>query len=226
MTAPEIIKKLEKLGSAKNVAGMARFGIVAKKVFGVAHPDIDRLARQIGKNHQLARTLWQSGIHDARILAGQIDRPEWVTAEQMDAWTKDFDNWGVCDSTCGRLFSRTGQLAHKKVWQYVKAKQEYIRRTAFTLIAALAVHDKKSSDELFIKYLPLIKKYVTDERNYVRKAVNWALRQIGKRNLALNKAAIACAKEIKKIDSKSARWIAGDALRELQGEAVQKRLSK
>lgn len=226
MTAPEIVKKLKKLGSAKNVAGMARFGIVSKKKFGVAHPDIDRLAKEIGRDHGLALVLWSSGIHDARILAGQIDRPEWVTAKQMDSWTRDFDNWGVCDSTCGHLFCRTGQLAHKKVWQYAKSNKEYVRRTAFALIATLTVHDKKSADEVFIEYLPLIKKYATDERNYVRKAVNWALRQIGKRNLALNKKAIACAEEISKINSKSARWIAADALRELRSEAVRKRLIK
>lgn len=224
MTDKEILKKLKSLANSKNVAGMARFGIITKKVFGVAHPDIDNLARKIGKSHDLALSLWSSGIHDARILAGQIDKPEWVTVKQMDNWTKDFDNWGVCDSTCGHLFSRTGQLAHKKVRQYAKSDQEYVRRTAFTLIATLAVHDKKSPDEVFIKYLPLLKKYATDERNYVRKAVNWALRQIGKRNLALNKKAIACAEDIKKINDKTARWIAGDALRELQGATVQKRL--
>lgn len=224
MTGPEIIKELKKLGSAKNVEGMARFGIIAKKIYGVCAPDLMTIARQAGKDHELAQELWQSGIYEARILAGMIDRPEWVTAKQMDSWTADFDSWAVCDSNCMRLFSKT-KLAHRKVWQYSRSKKEYVRRTAFALIASLTVHDKRSPDEVFIKYLPLIKKYATDERNYVRKAVNWALRQIGKRNLALNKAAIACAEEIKNINSKSARWIAGDALRELQGEAVRKRLN-
>jgi len=223
MTVSEIIKKLKKLGSAKNIAGMARFGITAKKVYGVCTPDLMMIAGQAGKNHELAQKLWRSGIYEARILAGMVDRPEWVTPKQMDIWARDFDSWAVCDSNCMRLFSKT-PFAHKKVWQYAKSPQEYVRRTAFALIASLTVHDKKSPDAIFAEYFPLIKKYATDERNYVRKAVNWALRQIGKRNLALNKKAIACAKEIQKIKSKSARWIAGDALRELQGEAVQGRL--
>jgi len=235
MTSQEIIKKLKSLGSARNIKGMARFGIVAKKVFGVCTPDMMAIAKQAGKSpsfakapegrHQLAQQLWRTGIYEARILAGMIDRPEWVTAKQMDVWTRDFDNWAVCDSNCMRLFSKT-DLAHKKVWQYAKSEKEYIRRTAFALIATLAVHDKKSPDEAFIKFLPLIKKYSTDERNYVRKAVNWALRQIGKRNLKLNKEAIKLAQEIAKINSKSARWIAADALRELKSEAVRKRLIK
>jgi 3-methyladenine DNA glycosylase AlkD len=172
----------------------------------------------------LAGRLWQSGIFEARILAGMVDRPEWVTVEQIDAWIKDFDNWAICDSTCMRLFSRLGTLAHKKVREYARSEKEYVRRAAFALIASLVVHDKKSGDDVFIKYLPLIKKYSTDERNYVRKAVNWALRQIGKRNLKLNKAAIALAGEILKVNSKTARWIAADALRELSSEAVLKRL--
>ncbi|MBU2036951.1 DNA alkylation repair protein [Patescibacteria group bacterium] len=225
MTASEIIKKLKKLGSAKNVAGMARFGIITKKAFGVAHPDIDKLAREIGKNHGLAQELWLSQVHDARILAGQIDRPEWVTAKQMDSWTRDFDSWGVCDSTCMHLFSRT-TLAHKKVWQYAKSNKEYIRRTSFALMAALAVHDKKAGDSDFIKFFPLIKEYATDERNYVRKAVNWALRQIGKRNFKLNKKAIKLAREIIKIDSRAARWIAADALHELKSEAIKQKLAR
>lgn len=243
MTAPEIIRKLKKLGNAKNVEGMARFGITAKKIYGVCTPNLMMIARQVEKSpsfvkapadakaladkpkdrHDLAQQLWQSEIFEARILAGMIDRPEWVTDKQMDAWVSDFDSWAVCDSNCMRLFSET-KFAHKKVWQYARSGKEFIRRTAFALIASLTVHDKKASDEVFIKYLPLIKKYATDERNYVRKAVNWALRQIGKRNLALNKKAIACAEEILRIDNKTARWIAGDALRELKGEAVQKRL--
>lgn len=223
MIASEIIKKLEKLGSAKNVAGMARFGITAKKAFGVCAPDMMAIARQAGSDHKLAQELWRTEIYEARILAGMVDRPEWVTAKQMDAWTADFDSWAVCDSNCMRLFSKTS-FAHKKVWQYAKSNKEFIRRTAFALIASLTVHDKKSPDEVFAGYFPLIKKYATDERNYVRKAVNWALRQIGKRSLALNKAAITCAMDIAKLDSKAARWIAADALRELRGEAVQRRL--
>jgi len=202
---------------------MARFGIITKRVYGVAHPDLYKIAKQVGKNHNLAQELWLSGVHEARIIAGLIDRPEWVTAKQMDSWTRDFDSWAVCDSVCGHLFSKSS-LAHKKVWQYVRSKEEYVRRTSFVLMATLAVHDKKAGDSDFIKFFPLLKKYATDERNYVRKAVNWALRQIGKRNLALNKKAIMLAHEISRADSKSAKWIAADALKELQNEAVQRRL--
>jgi len=243
MTALEIIKKLKSLANPRNVASMARFGIITKKAYGVAHPDLEKIARQAGKNssyaassvktmavkkalegrHKLAQELWRSGIHEARIIAGLIDRSEWVTGKQMDAWTRDFDSWAVCDSICGHLFSKTS-FAHKKVWQYVKSKEEYVRRTSFVLMATLAVHDKKSPDEAFVKFFPLIKKCATDERNFVKKAVNWALRQIGKRNLALNKKAIALARDIIKIDSKSARWIASSALRELKSEVVQNRL--
>jgi len=220
-----IIRELKMAGSQKNVAGMARFGIVTKKIFGVTHPDIERIAKKIGKNHKLAKELWSSGIHDARILAGQIDKPEWVTASQMDAWTRDFDSWGVCDSTCMHLFSKT-ILAHKKVWQYAASNKEYVRRTGFALIASLAVHDKKSSDKAFVKFFPLIKKYATDERNFVRKAVNWALRQIGKRNQNLNKLAVKTAEEILKNrkGNRASRWVALGALRELKSEAVQGRL--
>jgi len=223
MTSREILKKLKTLGSVKNIEGMARFGITAKKAFGVCAPDLMAIAKQAGKNHELAQELWRNEVYEARILAGMIDRPEWVTAKQMDAWVGDFDSWAVCDSNCMRLFSGT-KFAHKKVWQYAKSNKEYVRRTAFALIASLVFHDKKALDSVFVKYLPLIKRYATDERNYVRKAVNWALRQIGKRNLALNKKAIACAEEIRKMENKTARWIANDALRELKGEAIQKRL--
>jgi len=225
MTASEIIKKLKSLANSKNVAGMARFGIITKKAYGVAHPDLEKIARQAGKDHALAQALWLSGFHEARIIAGLIDRPEWVTGGQMDAWTRDFDSWAVCDSICGHLFSKT-DFAYKKVWQYARRREEYVRRTGFVLMATLAVHDKKLTDGAFLKFFPLIKKYATDERNYVRKAVNWALRQIGKRNFALNESAIRQAEEILKIDSKSARWIAGDALRELKSEAVKRILNR
>lgn len=223
MTAPEVIKKLKQKGSAKNIAGMKRFGIFSKNILGVPKAILDSLAKEIGRDHALALALWKSGIYEARILAGFIDKPEWVAPKQMDAWTRDFDSWAVCDSTCMHLFSKTS-LAHKKVRQYAKSDKEFIRRTAFALMATLAVHDKQSPDKAFLDFFPLIKKYATDERNFVRKAVNWALRQIGKRNAALNKKAIELAREIIKINSKSAKWIAGDALRELQGEAVQQRL--
>ncbi|MBU1102242.1 DNA alkylation repair protein [Patescibacteria group bacterium] len=228
-----VLKELKKAANPKNVAGMARFGINPKNTLGVAVPVLRQMAKEIGKNpafakasagkHKIAEQLWKSGIHEARILASMIDNAAQVSGKQMDDWVKDFDSWDVCDQVCMNLFY-AHPSAFKKCVQWVKNKDEFIRRAGFALMACLAFKDKQAEDKKFIQFFPLIKKYATDERNYVRKAVNWALRQIGKRNLALNKAAIRQAKEISKIDSKSARWIAGDALRELESAAVQKRL--
>ncbi|MFI5145290.1 MAG: DNA alkylation repair protein, partial [Ignavibacteria bacterium] len=163
------------------------------------------------------------GYHDARILAVYLDEHSLITEEQMETWVKDFDSWDVCDQCCGNLFDKT-KFAYKKAVQWTKPAHEFTRRAGFALMASLAVHDKKADDSEFIKFLPLIKKYSTDERNFVKKAVNWALRQIGKRNASLNKAAIGCANEILLTDNKAARWIANDALRELKSEAVREKL--
>ena len=219
----EILEKLKTLSDPKAVEGMARFGINAKNTYGVSIPDLRKMAKGIGKNHILAQKLWDSGIHEARILAGMIDLPERVTEKQMKHWVKDFNSWDVCDQVCSNLFDKT-KFAHKKAIEWSKRREEFVKRAGFVLMAALAVHDKEASDKEFLKFLPIIKREATDERNFVKKAVNWALRQIGKRNSALNKIAIQTAKEIQKIDSKSARWIASDAIRELTSEAVQKKL--
>jgi len=224
-SAGEIILKLKSLANADNVAGMARFGINPENTLGIAIPVLRDIAKEIGRDHKLAQELWVSGIHEARILACFIDKPEEVTESQMGKWVKDFDSWDVCDLCCSDLFDRT-KLAHQKAAEWSERKEEFIKRAGFTLMAALAVHDKKASDAEFTKFLPIIKREATDDRNFVRKAVNWALRNISKRNLNLNKMAIKTAQEIQKIDSKAARWIAADALRELSGEAVQKRLNK
>ena len=219
----EILIKLKSLSNPKAVAGMARFGINPKDTFGVSIPVLRKMAKQIGKNHLLAQKLWTSGIHEARILAGMIDPPEEVTEKQMEKWVKDFDSWDVCDQVCSNLFDKT-KFAHKKAIEWSKRREEFVKRAGFVLMAALAVHDKETGDKEFLKFLPIIKREATDDRNFVKKAVNWALRQIGKRNSALNKIAIQTAKEIQKIDSKSAKWIASDAIRELTSEAVQKKL--
>jgi 3-methyladenine DNA glycosylase AlkD len=181
------------------------------------------MAKQIGRNHLLAQRLWNSGVHEARILAGMIDLPEEVTEKQMEKWARDFDSWDVCDQVCSNLFDKT-KFAHKKAIIWSKRREEFVKRAGFVLMATLAVHDKESGDKQFLKFLPIIKREARDERNFVKKAVNWALRQIGKRNLALNRMAIKTAKEIQGIDSKAAKWIASDAIRELTSEAVQKRL--
>ncbi|MCX6724120.1 MAG: DNA alkylation repair protein [Candidatus Staskawiczbacteria bacterium] len=235
MEYEEIIKKLESLKNPRNVEGMAHFGIRPKiTALGAPTPELRKLARQIKKDHDIALKLWDKKIHESRVLASMVDEPDKVTEKQMEKWAEDFDSWGVCDQACMNLFCRT-KFAHKKVFDFAKREEEFVRRTAFALIATLAVHDKKATDKEFIKFFPLIKKASTDERNFVKKAVNWALRQIGKRNKKLNKEAIKLAKEIHPVirpgapldnGAKSAKWIASDALRELTSEAVQKRLNE
>jgi 3-methyladenine DNA glycosylase AlkD len=223
MRCEEILQQLKSLANPEAVAGMARFGINPKNTYGVSIPALRKMAKEIGPNHLLAEQLWDSGIHEARILAGMIDLPEKVTEKQLERWVKDFDSWDVCDQVCSNLFDQT-KFAHKKAMEWSKRNEEFIKRAGFVLMAALSVHDKEASHKKFMKFFPIIKRGSTDDRNFVRKAVNWALRQIGKRNLSLNKAAIKTAKEIQGIDSKSARWVASDALRELTSQAVQKRL--
>jgi 3-methyladenine DNA glycosylase AlkD len=219
----EVLKKLKSMSNPKNVEGMARFGINPKNTYGVSMPEIRRLAKEIGKDHSLAQKLWSSGIHEARLVAGLVDNAEDVTEEQMDKWVKDFDSWDICDQVCMNLFDKT-KFAYRKVEEWSKRKEEFVKRAAFAMMASLAVHDKKAKDDAFLRFLPIIKRETIDERNFVRKAVNWALRQIGKRNKTLNKLAIQTAKEILKIDSKTARWIASDAIRELTSKSIQKRI--
>ena len=202
---------------------MKRFGINIKYALGVRVPVLRALAKKIGKDHKLALGLWKSGIHEARILAGMIDDPLKVTEKQMEQWVKGFNSWDVCDQCCGNLFDKL-PVAWEKAVEWAKRDEEFVKRAGFALMACLAWHDKGSHDRKFIKFFPVIKKHSTDERNFVKKAVSWALRQIGKRNLNLNKKAIKIAREIKRIDSKSAQWIANDAIRELTSENIQKRV--
>ena len=215
------------MANPKNVIGMARFGIVSKNVCGISMPELRALAKKIGKDHNLAARLWKSGIYEARILSGMVDEADKVTEAQMDSWVKDFDSWAVCDGTCMNLFDKT-PFAFKKAAEWAGRKSEYEKRAGFALMACLGWHDKNASAEKYRKFFYLIKKNSTDERNYVKKAVNWALRQIGKRNKDLNREAIKVAREIlsvgRRINNKTAKWIAGDALRELTSPAVQKRL--
>ena len=225
MQYEEIIKKLKSLADPEAVKGMARFGICPKNTYGVSIPNLRKMAKEIGISHDLARQIWDSDIHEARMLASMIDNPKMVTEEQMESWVKDFDSWDVCDQCCSNLFDKT-KFAYKKALEWSSREEEFVKRAGFVLMATLAVHDKKAKDEDFLKFFPLIKRESTDNRNFVKKAVNWALRQIGKRNLNLNKMAIRTAKEIKTIESKAAKWIASDALRELESESVQKRLRK
>ena len=225
MKYDDIIKKLKSLSNPKAVEGMARFGINPKNTFGVSIPNLRKIAKEAGTNHYLAQRLWSSGIHEARILASMIGDPLMVTEQQMESWVGNFDSWDVCDQCCSNLFDKT-KFAYKKAIEWTKRNEEFVKRAGFVLMAVLAVHDKKAKDERFLKFLPIMKRESTDERNYVKKAVNWSLRQIGKRNLNLNKMALKTAKEIKMLDSRTAAWVASDALRELESKAVQERLRK
>jgi len=223
MNAEEILQKLKSRENPVNIAGMKRFGITAKKAFGVSMPVLKELAKDLKKQaedrHKLASELWKTGIHEARIIAYLIDDPKRVTEKQMDSWVKDFDNWAICDGACGHLFCRT-EFAYEKVSEWSAREEEFIKRAGIVLIAYLAVHDKKADDEQIAQFLPILEKYSDDDRNFIKKAVNWSLRQIGKRNLNLNRLAVATAERIKAQNTKSARWIAADALRELTGEKV------
>lgn len=219
-----IIKELEELSNPEDVEGMARFGINHMKRYGVRMPELRRIAKNTGKNHELAEKLWNAGYGETRILASLIDDPEKVTEAQMEKWVLDFDSWDVCDQCCMNLFRKT-PFAYKKIFEWSRNEHEFVKRAAFTLIAVLAVHDKQAPDDRFEQLFSLIIEESIDNRNYVKKSVNWALRHIGKKNIHLNRRAIEIAEEIHKIDSKSARWIASDALRELKSEKVQKRFN-
>ena len=225
MQYENILKKLKALSNPKAVEGMARFGISPENTYGVSVPNLRKMAKEIGRDHSLAQQLWNSGIHEARILASMIDELNQVTKKQMDAWIRDFDSWDVCDQCCMNLFDKT-PMAWEKAIEWTNREKELEKRAGFALMACLAWHDKESPDKKFLVLLPAIKREADDDRNYVKKAVNWALRNIGKRNLNLNKKAIETAKEIQKMDSRSAKWIASDAIRELISEAVQGRLQK
>jgi len=212
----DIIAELRSLENPKNIAGMKRFGIQGNKILGISVVELRKIAKKIGKSHRVALKLWDSGIHEARILACLVDIPGEVSETQMDTWVKDFDSWDVCDQVCMNLFDKM-PIAFKKAGEWARREEEFVRRAGFALMAALAVHDKKATNKQFSAFFPIIIKYSTDERNFVKKAVNWALRQIGKRNRELRIMAIQQAKTIleRHPDSRSARWIARDAMREL-----------
>ena len=219
----DIINKIKSLYNPEALAGMARFGINPDNNYGVSVTELRKMAKAIGTDHNLAIQLWQSGIHEARIMACLIDDPKLVSEEQMHNWVMDFDSWDICDQCCNNLFHKT-EYARQKVFEWSSADEEFVKRAGFVLMAVIAVHDKKADDSLFEQFLPVIKAGAADSRNFVKKAVNWALRQIGKRNLYLNYIAIETAREIQQIDARSARWIAHDAIRELTNQAIQDRL--
>ena len=222
-TADDVLDILRSLANPENVAGMRRYGINPENTLGISIPNLRSLAKEIGKDHSLAQDFWASGIHEARILAAFIDDPKQVTEAQMEQWAADFDSWDVCDQVCGNLFDRT-PYAYQKAVDWSSREAEFVKRAGFALMAWLPVHDKKARDEQFEPFFPAIIAQSTDGRNFVRKSVNWALRNIGKRNRSLNQRAIATAQEVARIDSKTAHWIANDALKELTSLAIQSRL--
>jgi len=221
----EIVEKLKSFSNPEAIEGMARFGITPKRTFGISIPDLRKIAKEVGKNHELALKLWEIDTRETRILASMIDEPEVVKEEQMEEWVKEFDYWEICDQVCQNLFIHT-KFAHKKALEWSRRDEEFVKRAGFALMAWFAFKYKDAEDKKFEEFFHAIKRESTDERNFVKKAVNWALRQIGKRNMNLNKKAIEVAKEIQKINSKSAKWIAQDAIRELSSKKIQERLKK
>lgn len=213
LTAAQLVEKLKAFGTPEHIEGMVKFGINANNTLGVSIPNIRSLAR--GRcDHQLAQDLWATGYHEARILAAYVEDPARVTAEQMDGWAADFDSWDVCDQVCVALFGKTS-FAVEKAKGWSARSEEFVKRAGFTIMAAMAWQDKQAPDEKFLQFLPIIIRESSDGRNFVKKAVNWALRQIGKRNASLRQAAIRTAQEIQTLGTPAGRWIAADALREL-----------
>jgi 3-methyladenine DNA glycosylase AlkD len=222
-TSKGIIEQLKAQANPANVEGMARYGINPHNTLGVSMPALRAIARQTKRNHPLALELWDSGIHEARILAALVADPKEVDDELMERWAYDFDSWDVCDQVCSNLFDKT-PYAYRKAVEWAGRQPEYVKRAGFVLMAALAVHDKKATDRSFEVFFSVILREAVDERNFVKKAVNWALRGIGKRNKALNAQATDLARQISQIDSRVARWIASDALKELTSAKIQARL--
>jgi 3-methyladenine DNA glycosylase AlkD len=220
----EVLAFLRRRGTKKNRDGMARYGIVAAKAFGVSVTDLQQLGKRLGRDHELADALWETGWYEARMLTGFVDEPASVTPAQMDRWAKDFDSWAICDHLCFHLFDRTPH-AWKKVSAWSRRRPEFVKRAAFALLAALALHDKKAADELFLRSLALVEREAADDRNFVKKGVSWALRSIGHRGPALHEAAVATAHRLAGSPEAAARWVGKDALRDLTRPAVAKRLS-
>ena len=221
--ADTVIAELKRLGTKKTRDGMARYGLPSDKAFGVPVGTMQKLAKRLGRSHELALALWETGWFEARMLAAFVDEPECVTPAQMDRWCKDFDNWGICDTVCFHLFDRTPH-AFRKVDQWSVRPGEFVKRGGFALLACLALHDKSANDKEFAGRLPLIESGAADERNFGKKGISWALRLIGRRSLDLNAAAVALARRLFESPHAGARWVGRDALRELTSPAVLRRL--
>ena len=220
-----MLATLKRKGSRKNREGMARYGIVADKVFGVSVSEIQRIARTLGRDHGLALALWKTGWYEARMMTAFVDEPAAVTPAQMDRWARDFDNWAICDNTCFHLFDRTPHT-WKKINDWSRRREEFVKRAAFALVAGVALHDKKAPDAPFLRALKLIEREAPDDRNFVKKGVSWGLRVLGRRNRALNKAAVDVSRRLVASPKPAAAWIGRDAFRELTSPMVQRRLRR
>ena len=216
---------LERRGTKANRDGMARYGLVAPKVFGVSVGNVQTLAKQIGRDHDLALALWDTDWYEARLLTAFVDDPDRVTPSQMDRWARDFDNWGICDTVCMHLFDKT-PYAWKKVDVWSKRKDEFVKRAAFALLASLALHDRNAKDAVFLKSIKTVRGGANDERNFVKKGVSWALRSIGHRNSALHAAAVAEAERLAEARDSTERWVGKDALRDLMRPIVIKKVQR
>jgi 3-methyladenine DNA glycosylase AlkD len=223
MECAVILERLKSAADPKAVTGMARFGILVTTAYGVSIPQLRTLAREFGTDHDLAQELWAAGVHEARILASMIDDPNQVTDTQLERWVLEFDSWDLCDQCCINLFRKTA-VAYRKAIEWSARDEEFVKRAGFVLMAALAVHEKGAADSAFLPFLTIIKREAADNRHFVKKAISWALRQIGKRNRVLDHAALETAEEMLANDSTTAHWIASDAIRELTSEKVQNRI--
>ena len=221
----QAIALLKRKSSRTYRAGMVRYAIPTDRAFGVPVGSIRSVAKQVGRDHQLALALWKTGWFEARMLATMVDEPALVTPSQMDRWSGDFDNWAICDTACFGLFDRSPH-AFRKVTEWAPRKEEFVRRAAFALMASVALHDKKSPDRPFVRWLSLIERGAKDDRNFVKKGVSWALRTVGARNLALHRRAIALSKRLAKSEVQSERWVGNDALRDLQRPLVATRVAR
>ena len=221
--ASDALADLKRRGTKRNIEGMARYGIRAKKVFGVSMAAMQALAKRFGRSHELADALWKTGWYEARILASLVDEPEKVTPAQMDRWCRDFDNWAICDTVCFHLFDRTPH-AFRKISRWSTSREEFVKRAAFALLASVALHYKKSGDEPFAKCLPLVERASSDDRNFVKKGVSWGLRGVGRRSPGLHAKAVALARRLASSEDPAARWVGKDALQDLTRPAVTRRL--
>jgi 3-methyladenine DNA glycosylase AlkD len=221
----QVLSTLERMSTKRDRDNLARFGITAKKAYGVSISNIQVIAKCLGRNHGLAGALWKTGWYEARLLTAFIDEPDRVTSAQMDRWCRDFDNWGICDTVCFHLFDRTADR-WTKVEQWHDQSDEFVKRAAFALLASLALHDKLSADKPFVRGLAFVERAATDDRNFVKKGVSWALRLIGRRNPALHAQALSSARRLSASTHPTARWIGTGAVRELTGPIVMRKIGQ